>query len=249
MHSSTAKSCKGVITLANEITYSTSSILNIFTTNPSGYSGSYTQSASSLVLGPSSAVTFSLSFNTSSNPLNSESLQLQIVLGTENVSLSSLYSSDVSVSISVEYFDETTDANGTVTSYVDGPTDLLTFFPFYSFETSTQGYSSSFTSSLKGLYIKSIAVTFYNKLSSSITIRRFLLQNSQTLSQAVTNTLSFDVAINSITWHPNAFTLDYTGAEQLVLYWNGDAATDSLNGINVGGKRLIRFNDSQEWKD
>ena len=85
-----------------------------------------------------------------------------------------------------------------------------------------------------------------NRLEKTITFEEVSLNYSITVSQAVAETVGFDISLLSVDFYPNGFKIAYDGTDAVdKFYWNGDEH-DNLNGINVKGVKLIRIGNYTE---
>lgn len=230
--------------MANQVAYSHKSIINLSTDNIKVSYGTVERIGSNLRLVGRARCGFEYTFKTTGDTIQTEQLQLQVTASSSNSNGNTRYNSNIAILLQVQYWEEVVDGTGTITDYTDGVYDVFKVFPYLVRE---DGYNDIYTFSVDSTYIKSIYIEFINlNEEDTILFSSVKLLYSITLSQAVAETIGFDISLLGVDWYPNGFKVTYDGSDtDDKFYWNGDEQ-DELNGINVNGVKLIYMKNHNE---
>lgn len=224
--------------MANQVAYSRKSIINLSTDSIKVSYGTVERSGNNLSLVGRARCGFEYTFRTTGDTIQTEQLQLQVTASSSNSNGNTRYNSNIAILLQVQYWEEVIDSAGAITDYIDGVYDVFKVFPYLVIE--SDGYNDIYTFSVDSAYIKSIYIEFINlNEEDTITFSGASLLYSITVSQAVAETVGFDISLLGVDWYPNGFKVTYDGSDtDDKFYWNGDEQ-DELNGINVNGVKLI----------
>lgn len=224
--------------MANQVAYSRKSIINLSTDSIKVSYGTVERNGSSLSLVGRARCGFEYTFKTTGDTIKTEQLQLQVTASSSNSDGSTRYNGNIAILLQVQYWEEVIDSAGAITDYIDGVYDVFKIFPYLTVE--SNGYNDIYTFSVDSAYIKSIYVEFIHlNKEDTVTFSNVSLLYSITVSQAVAETVGFDISLLGVDWYPNGFRVTYDGSDtDDKFYWNGDE-NDELNGINVNGVKLI----------
>lgn len=230
--------------MANQLAYSKKSIVDLSKDTIKVSYETVERDGSKLSLVGRARVGFEYNFDTNKNTINSESLQLALKVRSSNNKDTTRYNGNIAVVLNIQYWNEELDSAGVVTGYTDGEYDIAKVFPYLTSE--KEGYTDVYTFSIQNKYIKTIYIEFINLGESTITFDKVTLNYSITVSQAVVETVGFDISLLGVDWYPNGFKLSYDGnSNEDNFYWNGDEH-DELNGINVNKLKLIYMRNHVE---
>jgi hypothetical protein len=231
--------------MANQVAYSRKSIINLSKDTIKVSYGTVERNGSNLSLVGRARCGFEYNFNTTGETIRADQLQLQVTVASSNSDGNTRYNSNIAVLMQVQYWEEVIDSAGAITDYVDGTYDVFKVFPYL--VTESDGYNDIYNFSISSAYIKSIYIEFINlNEEDTITFSDVSLLYSITVSQAVAETVGFDISLLGVDWYPNGFKVTYDGSDtDDKFYWNGDEQ-DELNGINVNGVKLIYMRNHNE---
>ena len=230
--------------MANQIAYSNKSIIDLSKDTPTKVYNTVERSGSKLKLVGKARCIYDYNFKTSGDTINSEQLQLSFSVESSNSEDYTRYNENIAIIINIQYWQEVKDSAGVVTEYTDGEIDTYKIYPYLTYE--SDGYFDTYEIPLKSMFIKTINIEYVNLNESTITFDNVKLKYSITVSQAVTETVGFDISLLGVDWYPNGFQVVYDGNDNTdKFYWNGDE-NDELNGINVNGVKLIYMRNHTE---
>lgn len=230
--------------MANQLAYSKKSIVDLSKDTVKVTYETVERNGSRLSLVGRARAGFEYNFKTTGDTIQCEQLQLGLRVSSSNTSDTTRYNGNIAVLLQVQYWKETIDSAGVITGYTDGDYDVIKLYPYL--ESETDGYFNIYNIDTQDKYIKRVYVEFINLGESTITFDKVTLNYSITVSQAVVETVGFDISLLGVTWHPNGFEIEYNGNDNNdKFYWNGDEH-DELNGINVNGLKLIYMRNSNE---
>ena len=237
--------------MANQVAFSNASIIDLTKDSIEDSSGTVSLSAGILTMSGTARAVFEYEYNTTSNQLSSDSLQLSLLCKCEDIT--TRYNDKLYVNIYITYYEATTDENGNITGYAIGDTDNFTFWPYTKEELEDEGVSNvvnTYNLSIEPTLIKKIRVEYcFETTSDTVRIQEVSLNYSITVSQAVSETIGFDISLDRVDWYTNGFRLTYANSSgEDRFYWNGDEH-DNLNGINVNGEKLIYMETHNELLD
>lgn len=231
--------------MANQVAYSRKSIVDLSKDAIKVSYGTVTREGNRLNLEGRARCGFEYEYKTTGDTIKSEQLQLQLTVQSSNNDDTTRYNSNIAVLIHVQYWKEVVDGAGAITDYTDGLVNVFKIYPYLISE--TEGYNDIYTISISSDYIKSIYIEYINlNENSTVTFSNVSLLYSITVSQAVAETVGFDISLLGVDWYPNGFQVAYDGSDTTdKFYWNGDEQ-DELNGINVNGVKLIYMRNHSE---
>jgi hypothetical protein len=231
--------------MANQVAYSRKSIINLSTDSIKVSYGTVERNGSSLSLVGRARCGFEYTFKTTGDTIRADQLQLQVTVSSSDDNGNTRYNSNIAVLMQVQYWEEVIDGAGAITDYIDGTYDVFKIFPYL--VTESDGYNDIYTFNISSAYIKNIYIEFINlNNEDTITFDNVRLLYSITVSQAVAETVGFDISLLGVDWYPNGFKVTYDGSDtDDKFYWNGDEH-DELNGINVNGVKLIYMRNHNE---
>lgn len=233
--------------MANQVAYSSKSIINISKDTPKVTYNNVEIEGNQVKLVGKARAGFEYSFKSSGDTIKSDNLLLGLKVISSNLEDITRYNGNISVLIHIQYWEEIIDSAGIITGYTDGEIDIFKLFPYLSSE--KEGYFDEYNLILKNNLIKNIYIEFINLSESVITFDKITLNYSITVSQAIVESVGFDISLLGVNWYPNGFMLEYAGNDNKdKFYWNGDEK-DELNGINVNGVKLIYMRNHSELLD
>lgn len=224
--------------MANQIAYSRKSIINLSSDSIKVSYGTVEKTGGELSLKGRARCGFEYTFKTTGDTIKSEQLQLELDVNSGSAGVSTRYNNNIAVLVQVEYWDEVIDSAGAITGYTNGNTDVYKIYPYLTSE--TEGYNNLYTLNIDSKYLKTVYIEFINlDESNTVKFSEVSLRYSITVSEAVAETIGFDISLLGVDWYPNGFKVTYSGSDSDDrFYWNGDEQ-DELNGINVNGVKLI----------
>lgn len=231
--------------MANQVAYSRKSIIDLSKDTIKVSYGTVERNGSKLNLVGRARCGFEYTFNTTGDTIKADQLQLQVTTSSSNSDGNTRYNSNIAVLMQVQYWEEVIDSAGAITDYIDGTYDVFKIFPYLVSE--SDGYNDIYTFNINSAYIKSIYIEFINlNTEDTVTFDNASLLYSITVSQAVAETVGFDISLLGVDWYPNGFKVTYDGSDtDDKFYWNGDEQ-DELNGININGVKLIYMKNHNE---
>ena len=230
--------------MANQVAYSKKSIIDLSKDTVKVSYNTVERDGSKLSLVGMARCGFEYSFNTTSGAIKTEHLQLVLNVKSSNSEDMTRYNNNIAVLLHVKYWQETVDSSGIVNGYTSGVVDVYKIYPYLTSE--SDGYFDTYTFDIENDYIESIYIEFINLSESTVTFDNVSLNYSITVSQAVAETVGFDISLLGVDFYPNGFKVSYDGSDTSdKFYWNGDE-NDELNGINVNGTKLIYINNHSE---
>lgn len=230
--------------MANQVAYNKKSIIDLSKDTVKVSYNTVERDGSKLSLVGKARCGFEYSFNTTSGAIKSEHLQLVLKAKSSNSEDVTRYNGNIAVLLHVQYWEEIIDSSGAVSGYSDGLFDVYKIYPYLTSE--NDGYFDIYTFDVENEYIENIYIEFINLSDSTVTFDEVTLNYSITVSQAVAETVGFDISLLGVDFYPNGFKVTYDGVDTSdKFYWNGDE-NDNLNGINVNGEKLIYINNHSE---
>lgn len=232
--------------MSEEVAYSRNSIVNIDKDNIKVSYGTVNKDGNKVELINRARCGFEYSFDTSSKILKCKQLLLGLSVKSTNEQAVSRYNGNIALLVQIQYWKEQVDSAGAVTGYTDGNIEIIKLYPYIKGE--TDGYIDSYiiqTNSneyIKTIYIEMISLDEEN----TITFYDVTLYNSITVSQAISDTIGFDISFLGVDWYPNGAELAFNGSDETIkLYWNGDEY-DEFNGIDVNHEGFIYSRNHSE---
>ena len=230
--------------MANQVAFSNKSIIDLSRDTIKVSYETVERNGSKLSLIGRARCGFEYNFDTSKNTIKSDQLQFSLRVSSSNSTDVTRYNGNIAVLINIQYWEENIDSAGVVTGYTEGVFDTIKIYPYLISE--SEGYFEIYTLDTDSQYIKTIYVEFINLGESTITFDEVRLNYSITVSQAVVDTVGFDISLLGVDWYPNGFQVAYSGNNNDDrFYWNGDE-NDNLNGINVNKEKLIYMKNHEE---
>ena len=231
-----------VIQMAEEqITYSKKSLINIKKdiALSSTSNTSVDKSEGIIKIINSGKVVYLYEYNTE-KARDAEKLKFSCSLTDNNSDGNSLYNGNTHVNIIVQYY---TEING---EYADGSIERFYLYPYFSNESKRKSIEIELSNSNK---IKSIQVEYVSNNAGIVEFSGVKLKYSIDVSDAVAETVGFDISLLAVDWYPNGFKVSYNGVDgEDKFYWNSDE-NDELNGINVNNEKLIKFTNHSDLLD
>lgn len=167
--------------------WSKTSIVNIKNDKIASYSGNASVSGNKMTLNGVSEILYNYKYNTSNKLIHSEKLKFVLNVDSSNNSDHTRYNENVCINIYIQYFEETYDAHGEHTGWVDGAFDTLIVNPYLNNE--VDGYNRSFDLDIKDDPIKLIKIQYCNNGNSVITFNDPKLYYSMNTYEAVDDAL------------------------------------------------------------
>lgn len=233
--------------MANQVAYSRKSIIDLSKDEIKVSYNTVERNGSNVSLIGKARAGFEYQFDTGSGAIKTEHLQLGLKVKSSELEDSTRYNGNIAILIHLEYWAEVVDQAGVITGYTNGDKDVYKLFPYLTSE--NDGYFDIYTIDTRSEYLKSVYIELINLSESTITFYDITLNYSITVSQAVAETVGFDISLLSVDFYPNGFKIAYDGTDAVdKFYWNGDEH-DNLNGINVNGEKLIRIGNYTELLD
>lgn len=235
--------------MSNQITYSSNSTVDLWKDQMVESSGSATLSTGIIYLSGTARAVFEYEFNTTSYQLQADSLQFNLeALGN----ITTRYNNKLYICFYVTYWQEVL-TNGTVSGYEEGKTDSFTIYPYVHSEMEEAGNLegvNSYTLQIRQNLIKKIRIEYCLVTEGdAVQIKNVQLNNSVSVSSAISEAVGFDISLERVDWYTNGFRLTYANSSgEDRFYWNGDEH-DNLNGINVNGEKLIYMETHDELLD
>lgn len=230
--------------MANQVAYSRKSIIDLSKDDIKVSYNTIEREGNILKLIGKARAGFEYQFSNSNEAIKTEHLQLGLKVKSSNNDDTTRYNGNVAVLVHLQYWEEVIDQSGVLTGYTEGETDVYKIFPYLTSE--KDGYFDIYTIDTKNNLLKTIYLEYINLSESTITFEEVSLNYSITVSQAVAETVGFDISLLSVDFYPNGFKIAYDGTDAVdKFYWNGDEH-DNLNGINVNGVKLIRIGNYTE---
>ena len=230
--------------MADQVAFSVKSITDLKKDTVNIISGSVTAENGIVSIAGIGSAYLSFDYKYTGDTIMTNSLQLKIKVGSNNSADNTRYNDDIALKLRVQYWSAETDSAGAVTGYVDGNYSNFIIYPYLTGE--TEGYTDTFVLDIDSQYIKNIYIELDNKSADTINFSKLELYYGVTVSQAVAETIGFDISLIGVDWYPNGFQVNYSNSDTSdKFYWNGDE-NDNLNGINVNGEKLIYMRNHTE---
>ena len=234
--------------MANQVAYSKKSIIDLSKDKVKDSHNNIERSGGKLSLVGEASCGFEYTFPTTGKTLMADHLQLELTTTSDNNTDITRYNSNIAVLINIKYWEEKVEQSGAVSGYKEGKVDTYKIFPYLK-KNESEGYFNTYNIDLDNKYVKSIYIKYINLSESTITFNKVKLHYSLTVSQAVAETVGFDISLLGVDFYPNAFQVAYDGTDENdKFYWNGDE-NDNLNGINVNNVKLIYIKNHTELLD
>ena len=230
--------------VADQVAFSVKSITDLKKDTVNTISGSVTTENGVVSIAGAGSAFLSFDYKYSGDTIRSNNLQLKIKVASNNSADNTRYNDEIAIKLRVQYWLAETDGAGAVTGYVDGNYSNFTIYPYLTGE--TEGYTDTFVLDIEDQYIKNIYIELDNKSADTVSFSKLELYYGVTVSQAVAETIGFDISLIGVDWYPNGFQVIYSNSDTTdKFYWNGDE-NDNLNGINVNGEKLIYMRNHTE---
>lgn len=238
----------------NTVTYASKSICNLVDNQIVTQTGDVTKNSNgSIELGKNSKCAFEYTYD-STLKMKFDSLKVVCTTSEDSNTMISRYNNNVRVEIEIDYYKEDINENGVYQGYIAGKRQFIRFYPYFTHEEEVK-LGSQECLCQGDLYVKRILIEFVyeNGASNSVTFNKFLLYNSRTTSQVVTDTYGLTIALAKVVGYTDGCRLYYDGEETpTTLQWQDDG-TGVFTGVKVNpgedNEKLITFERKNQILD
>lgn len=152
-----------------QLNWSRNSILDINSDVYVVNQGTASVSNNNLTLGANSSVSYQYYYGSSQKLIRTNKLRNLLSVYCNDKDLLTRYNNNLEVNIKIQYYDAKEDTSGNVTDFTDGIYDTFNIYPYLTSE--YEGYTNEFIIEIQNLYIKTITITFINRLDQQVSFQ------------------------------------------------------------------------------